>query len=218
MDADFWHSRWQDNRIAFHQGHVNHYLVKYFHTLNAPAGGRVFVPLCGKSVDMRWLAEQGCTVTGVELSDIAVRDFFSEQGIEATRREDGVFQVREGAGIRLLAGDFFQLSSEHMAAVSAVYDRAALVALPAEMRVRYVEHLLAILPPEAPMLLLTFEYAIHEMEGPPFSVDEAQVRALFAERRMVTRLESLDRLQHEPGLAERGLTGLREHAFLLSAL
>jgi thiopurine S-methyltransferase len=218
MEADFWHTRWQDNRIAFHQGRANHYLVKYFHALNVPPGGRVFVPLCGKSVDMRWLGEQGCTVTGVELSDIAVRDFFHEQGIEATHRHDGAFQIREGAGIRLLAGDFFQLNSEHLAAASAVYDRAALVALPDEMRSRYVDHLLAILPPTAPMLLLTFEYSSHEMEGPPFSVDEAQVRALFGERRRVTRLESLERLQEEQGLAERGLTHLEEHAFLLSVI
>lgn len=218
MDAHFWHSRWQDKLIAFHKARTNHYLEKYFHTLNVPDGGHVLVPLCGKSVDMRWLREQGRAVSGVELSDIAIRDFFSEQGIAASRREEGEFTIMEGGGIRLLGGDFFALDSRHAEGVSAVYDRAALVALPGDMRARYVDHLLSLLAPQVPILLLTFEYSAAEMEGPPFSVDEAQTRALFAGRRKLTRLETLDRLDEEPKLAERGLTQLLEHAFVLTAL
>jgi thiopurine S-methyltransferase len=217
VDPQFWHDRWQDNRIAFHKDRTNHYLEQYFHRLNLGAGDHVLVPLCGKSVDMIWLRDRGCTVSGVELSDIAVRDFFNEQGITAHRREDGAFQILEGGGIELLAGDFFALEARHVKKVSAVYDRAALVALPADMRRRYVDHLLSLLAPEIPILLLTFEYPPAQIDGPPFSVDEAQVRALFAGRREITRLESLDRLADEAALAERGLTELVEHAFVLSA-
>lgn len=217
MEAQFWHNRWRDNLIPFHKERINHYLQKYFHTLKIGDGDDVLVPLCGKSVDMRWLRERGCTVTGVELSDIAVRDFFNEQGIVASRREVGAFQILEGEGIKLLCGDFFVLDTTHTANISAVYDRAALIALPPEMRVRYVDYLESLLAPEIPMLLLTFEYPTHEIDGPPFSVDEAQVRALYAGRREVTRLESLDRLEDEPRLAERGMTQLVEHAFLLTA-
>ena len=216
MDAEFWHNRWQDNLIPFHKERTNHYLEKYFHRLGLADGDRVLVPLCGKSVDMRWLREQGCTVTGVELSDIAVRDFFSEQGITASQRQDGDFQVLEGEGISLLSGDFFALDSTHTANVSAVYDRAALIALPDAIRARYVDHLLSLLAPEVPMLLLTFEYPAHEIDGPPFSVDEAQVRDLYANRRKVTHLETLDRLKDEARLADRGATQLHEHAFLLT--
>ena len=217
MDAEFWHNRWRDNLVAFHKKRTNHYLEKYFDTLELGDGGHVLVPLCGKSVDMRWLRERGCTVTGVELSDIAVRDFFSEQGMAASRREDGAFQILEGDGIKLLSGDFFALDTTHTADISAVYDRAALIALPREMRIRYVDHLESLLAPGVPMLLLTFEYPAHEIDGPPFSVDEAEVRALYAGRREVTRLETLDRLEDESRLAERGLTKLEEHAFLLTA-
>ncbi len=217
MDSEFWHSRWRDNLIPFHKERANHFLQKYFDTLGLADGDEVLVPLCGKSVDMRWLRERGCTVTGVELSEIAVRDFFNEQGIAASRRQDGAFQILEGGGIKLLSGDFFALDSTRTGNISAVYDRAALIALPREMRVRYVDHLESLLAPEVPMLLLTFEYPAHEIDGPPFSVDEEEVRALYAGRREVTRLESLDRLADESRLAERGMTQLQEHAFLLTA-
>ena len=218
MEANFWHSRWQDNLIPFHKQRANHYLEKYFSRLALDDGARVLVPLCGKSVDMRWLSDRGCSVTGVELSDIAVRDFFKEQAIAAAEREDNAFQILEGDGIRLLCGDIFALQASHIDEVAAVYDRAALVALPDEMRRRYAEHLLRLLAPEVPILLLTFEYPADEIEGPPFSVDEAEVRALFSARRRVTRLESLARLDDEARLAERGLTQLQEHAFLLTGL
>ena len=216
MDAKFWHNRWQDDVIPFHKAQVNDYLERYFERLGLAHGDRVLVPLCGKSVDMAWLRDRGCAVTGVELSAIAVRDFFSEQGIAASESEDGDFLVLEGGGITLLSGDFFALGREHTANVSAVYDRAALIALPEEMRARYVDQLLSIVAPEVPMLLLTFEYPAHEIDGPPFSVNEKQVRALYEGRREVTRLESVDSLTAESRLAERGVTQLQEHAFLLT--
>jgi len=218
MESEFWHSRWRDDNIAFHKPRVNHYLAKYFERLALGDGERVLVPLCGKSVDMAWLADRGCRVTGVELSDIAVRGFFKEQGIESRERDEGAYHVLEGGGIALLCGDFFALGAAQVEGVAAVYDRAALVALPAEMRPRYAEHLLAQLAPGVPILLLTFEYPVDEMQGPPFSVDEAEVRRLYSKRRQVTHLESLDRLEDEAKLAERGLTRLTEHAFLLTAL
>jgi thiopurine S-methyltransferase len=216
LESDFWHKRWQDNLIPFHKEHVNHYLEQYFHRLGLAQDARVLVPLCGKSVDMRWLRDRGCAVTGVELSAIAIGDFFAEQKITASAREDGAFQIREGAGITVLGGDIFALDHAHTANIAAVYDRAALVALPQEMRARYVDHLLSLLAPQVPVLLLTFEYPAGEIDGPPFSVDEAEVQALYAGRRNVTRLETLDRLADESRLAERGLTQLKEHAFLLT--
>jgi thiopurine S-methyltransferase len=218
VDETFWQNRWKDNVIPFHRADINHYLEKYFDRLALDDGDDVLVPLCGKSVDMRWLARRGCRVTGVELSDIAVRDFFQAQGITAVEGKDGAFQVLEGEGIRLLCGDFFALETVHTADVAAVYDRAALIALPHEMRARYVDHLLSLLVPDIPILLLTFEYPSHEIDGPPFSVDESEVRALYSSRRRVTRLESIDRLADEARLAERGLTRLEEHAFLLTGL
>jgi len=216
MDPDFWHARWRDDAIAFHKPHVNQYLEKYVDRLALAEGGEVLVPLCGKSVDMRWLAQRGYRVTGVELSEIAVCDFFAEQAMAATSHREGAFEVTQGAGIRLLCGDFFDLETTHTAGVAAVYDRAALIALPAETRALYADRLLDRVAATAPILLLTLEYPAGEIEGPPFSVDETEVRALFAGRRRIERLESLDRLAEERALAERGLTRLEEHAFLIS--
>jgi len=218
VDETFWQDRWRDNAIPFHKGDINHFLKKYFERLALGDGDEVLVPLCGKSVDMRWLARRGCRVTGVELSDIAVRGFFEEQGTTAVEREDGAFLVLEGGDIRLLCGDYFALETGHAEHVAAVYDRAALIALPHEMRTRYVDHLLSLVAPDVPILLLTFEYPCREIDGPPFSVDEAEVRTLYAGRRQVTRLESVDRLADEARLAQRGLTRLEEHAFLLTGL
>lgn len=218
MDKQFWHDRWRDDAIAFHRSDVNPSLLKHFERLAVSDGDELLVPLCGKSVDMRWLADRGCRVTGIELSDIAVRSFFEEQSIPPAEREEGEFTILEGGDIRLLCGDFFALERAHLGEVAAVYDRAALIALPGDLRSRYVDHLLSLLAPSVPILLLTFEYPSHEIEGPPFSVDEAEVRGLFSGRRRVTRLESVDRLAEEGRLAQRGLSKLEEHAFLLTGL
>jgi thiopurine S-methyltransferase len=218
VEEKFWLTRWRDNAIPFHREETNHYLQKYVDRLALSDADEVLVPLCGKSVDMRWLARRGCRVIGVELSEIAVRDFFREQGITAAEWRDDAFLVIEGEGITLLCGDFFALERSRTERVAAVYDRAALIALPAEMRSRYAQHLLSLLAPDVPVLLLTFEYPEHEITGPPFSVGEAEVHRLFSAKRRVVRLESIDRLAEETRLAVRGLTRLEEHAFLLTGL
>ena len=216
MDEQFWHNRWEEDLIAFHKAWVNSFLERYFQRLGLEKATQVFVPLCGKSVDMRWLREQGHDVLGVELSPIAVADFFTEQNISSSESVEGAFTVREGEGVRLLCGDFFELEAAHVQGVAAVYDRAALIALPSEMRGRYARHILSLLPARIPILLLTLEYSIDEMDGPPFSVDETEVREHFEAWREVERLESREIFDQEPHLAERGLTQLTEHAFLLT--
>jgi thiopurine S-methyltransferase len=215
MEADFWNQRWESGRIAFHQGRVNPMLDTHVGELALSAGDRIFVPLCGKAVDMRWLADRSYRVIGVELSPVAVRDFFEEQAMPSCKREAHGFSVREGESVALWCGDFFALSRETLGEVAAVYDRAALVALPDAMRARYVDHLLQVVGPRTPILLLTYEYPEAEMEGPPFSVGVEEVYRRFEDHRPVAVLESRDVLEQEPGLRRRGLTQLTEHAFLL---
>lgn len=216
MEHDFWHDRWHRGLTPFHEGRVNPMLERHFERLQIEEDALVFVPLCGKAVDMRWIRERGRGVLGVELSSVAVRDFFREQGWESEEYQEPPFRRHEGAGVRLLCGDYFELRAEHLAGVTAAYDRAALIALPPEMRERYARRLLELLGPAVPVLLVTFEYPRGEIEGPPFSVDEAEVRAHFEPARRVHRLETREALDDAPGLAERGLTRLREHAFLLT--
>lgn len=215
MEPQFWHERWRQNQIGFHQPTVNDHLVRFYPELQLAPGAGVFVPLAGKSVDMVWLRRQGHPVIGVELSPIAVQAFFAENGLFPQSTREGAFEVCEAEGVRLLCGDFFDLAPAQLADISAVYDRAALIALPADMRARYVEHLARVLPPDASMLLVTLEYPSGDMQGPPFSVTEAEARALFAPRFEVRLLAAVDRLASEPRFREKGVRRLEEKAYLL---
>lgn len=218
MEPQFWHERWKRNEIGFHQFQVNPILSEYW-KLVCPfqSGGQVFVPLCGKSLDMVWLRRQGHYILGVELSPLAIKDFFTEQGIPVNSRQFEGFQSHEGDGIRLLCGDFFDLQPEHLENIQAVYDRAALIALPQEMQSRYAEQLLHLLPQRPPILLITFEYDQAEMEGPPFSTSEEKVRSLFGQSYQIETLCANEILEDNPGLKNRGLTRLTEKAYYLHA-
>ena len=178
MEHGFWHRRWENSEIGFHQKETNTWLQQYWVQLGAEAGSQVLVPLCGKSKDMLWLREQGYEVLGIELSDIACRDFFNEMGAEVSAIAGPKFHTRELDGITLHCGDFFKLDAEDIAKVGAVYDRAALIALPSELREQYADHLKATLPADMRMLLVALEYD-EPRESPPFSVAEAEVRELY---------------------------------------
>lgn len=215
MDQEFWLQRWREGRIGFHQTRVLPLLQKHWPALGLPSGSRIFVPLAGKSLDMAWLAAQGHEVLGVELSPLAVQQFFEEQGL-TPRTWTSRHGTHYAAGrIELICGDAFALDAEVLAACAAVYDRAALIALPPSLRADYVAALMARLSKGCRGLLVTLEYPQHEMEGPPFSVDEAEVRARYAADWDVALLERRDLLASEPGFAARGLTALTTAVYRL---
>ncbi len=216
MQADFWLERWEYNQIGFHQTGINSHLQAFWGNLAVPAGSTIFVPLCGKSRDMLWLRAQGFRVLGVEISPIAVHDFFKESGLEPIITQQGPFGRWECDGLVILQGDFFHLTAADIAECAGVFDRASLIALPPEMRVSYAQHLLSILPPSVPALLITLEYDQHEMKGPPFSVQEAEVHAFYAHHYHLERLLVLDALADEPGFRQRGLTWLDEKVYVLT--
>jgi thiopurine S-methyltransferase len=217
MDAEFWHDRWERNQIAFHQHHINVHLERYWPRLGLGGQGKVFVPLCGKSLDMLWLAGEGHQVLGVEISPLAVQSFFRENGLEPQVRQGLPFDEWSQGPLHILCGDFFHLRPEHLRGVGAVYDRASLIALPPEMRPDYAEHLVQILPREVRVLLVTMEYPEHEMAGPPFSVREEETRTLFSEWFSVERVAEADILPDSPGFRAKGLTSLYEKIWILSA-
>jgi thiopurine S-methyltransferase len=178
MEHDFWESRWAEGRIGFHQGEPNPLLVRHASVLEGRR--RVLVPLSGKSVDMRFLAERGHDVVGIELVRAAIEAFFEEQELDASEVEIGPYRGLAGGGVTLLAGDFFRSTGAALGHFDAIYDRAALVALPAEMRAEYVAHCQRLLGPGGRVALISFAYDESKMEGPPFSVDDEAVRLLYA--------------------------------------
>lgn len=215
MDPEFWHDRWQRGAIGWHKDTVNTHLPDCWPRLGVQPGARVLVPLCGKSRDMLWLAGEGYRVLGVELSPLAVEAFFQESGLEARVSEEGPFRRYCADEIEILCGDFFDLDARRVADVPAVYDRAALIALPREMRPDYVRHLTAILPSPFRILLVTLDYPQEQMHGPPFAVAEREVGSLFGHCCTIDCLSSRNVLGENSRFRERGLTVLTESVFQL---
>ena len=213
MDPHFWHERWETGQIGFHQDDINPYLVRYWPSLGRSRGERVFVPLCGKSRDMFWLLEQGFEVVGVEISPIAVESFFAEHRLSPLVSREASHLRWKIDTLEILCGDFFELQRSDIGNCRGLYDRAALIALPYEMRPRYVDHLSSLLNPHAGGLLISLEYDQARMSGPPFSVSDAEVLRLFGETYTVQQLSRTDILHSQPKFMERGLTRLSEQAW-----
>jgi thiopurine S-methyltransferase len=216
MDSQFWHDRWTLNEIGFHQADVHPLLVQYWPQF-VKTSEQVFVPLCGKSLDMLWLRQQGHSILGIELSPIAVSSFFAENGLVPTIHQRDTVEFYSHNGIEIACGDFFNLQKSHMEQVSVVYDRAALIALPEALQTRYANHLLAILPHRPPIFLITLEYNPSEMAGPPFSTTSQTVEKLFGQTYQITLLSENDVLDDNIGLKNRGLSRLIEKVYWLSS-
>ena len=199
MDSEFWQQRWQEGRIGFHKSDVNPELIKYFSNLALPIGSRVLVPLCGKSIDMVWLACAGYDVVGIELVESAVQAFFAEQNItptitEFTSAADKSTLKRyqgqlAGRTIILWAADIFALSATAIGDIDAVYDRASLIALPANMRADYSRHIVK-LSNNAPQLLITLNYDQSKKDGPPFSITQQQLHQYYSADYKIVELAS----------------------------
>ena len=199
MNPEFWQDRWQEGRIGFNQPKVNPLLIKYFSNLHLPKGSGIFVPLCGKSIDMIWLAEQGYDVVGVELVESAVQEFFSEQNINPTIHEHAdkpaiecytgqLPNQKSNQTIALWVGDIFALTATDIGPIDAVYDRAALIAMPPDMRPKYSEQIIK-LSNNAPQLLLTLNYNQDEWAGPPFSISSEQIQEYYSDNYQINELE-----------------------------
>jgi len=177
MEADFWLARWKNNELGF-QLECAHPLLMQCLPSMLSGSNKVFVPLCGKSPDINHLASF-LPVIGAELSAIACHDFFFEHKLAFNSWLAEPFRCYQSDNIILWQGDFFELSQEHLADCNLVYDRAALIALPAPMRQLYANKLQQLLQPGTKILLISLEYPQHEKAGPPFSVTTAEIKTLF---------------------------------------
>lgn len=216
VKAEFWHQRWEDNEIGFHQDEINVHLQSYWKELAIPAGSTVFVPLCGKSRDLLWLMGEGYRVIGVELSPIAAQAFFTENHLQPHVSDDEHFTHYELDELLLLCGDFFDIGAEELSSVKGVYDRASLVALPTNMREDYVAHMGKVLPAHTETLLVGMDYPQQEMGGPPFAVNSAEIERLYADDYQITVLGQLDILAENPRFRERGISRMEETIYRLT--
>lgn len=198
MQPDFWKSRWSEGKIGFHEGAPNTLLTR--HAGRIADRRRVLVPLCGKAEDLAFLAARDHEVIGIELVENAVSAFFTEHGTTPTIVRRGPIAIYTAGAITLIAGDLFTVTEADVGAIDAIYDRAALIALPPDLRRRYVDHLHTLVPSRTRSLLITLEYPQDKHEGPPFSVPEAEVRALF------TSADLIDERPATGPLANAGLS------------
>ena len=215
MDPEFWHERWLRGEIGFHQHDFNAYMQAFTERLGLQSGAHIFVPLCGKSLDLLWLRQQGYHVSGVEISPRAVEDFFMENRLVARTIAIPGGQLYRAENLDLYCVDFFASEFPGMPTIDAVYDRAALVALPPGMRAAYAPRLVGMLRPGVRILLVTLDYPQAEMHGPPFAVTLEEVEERFEATCLIERLHSEDCLAREPRFREKGLTRLTEHVLLL---
>jgi thiopurine S-methyltransferase len=213
MQLEFWEQRWEQNQLAFHSPDVNSYLIKYLAEFNLPVNAQVFVPLCGKSLDLAWLALQNYSVLGIECSEKAVSDFFAERKLNVNISQNELFKAYQYEKITLLQGDFFKLNKTDLADVRLVYDRASLIALPEAMREDYISLLKNILPEQAEILLITLEYNQSIMSGPPFSVSHNELVKLYQAEFSVQLLFEADVLDQHERFRQRGLNYLTERVY-----
>jgi thiopurine S-methyltransferase len=190
MDPNFWHKRWENNEIGFHQGEANVLMVDNFHALSLAKNSRVFVPLCGKTRDIAWLLSKGYRVVGVELSELAVKQLFKDLGVEPDVTIAGELKHFNAVNIDIFVGDIFNLSTEIVGIVDAIYDRAALMALPADLRTRYAVHVNEITH-TAPQLLICLDYDQTLMQGPPFSIDKDELIRVYGDHYTLTNRTSV---------------------------
>lgn len=218
MKQKYWHEKWQTNDIGFHESTVSPDLVTYLPKLNLSAGNCIFVPLCGKSKDLLWLSAQGFRVIGVELSPIACDEFFTELNVipRITRRASFIHYAHDN--IELFCGDIFDLTAADFPPIHAMYDCKALIALSADTRRKYVNHLIQCLGTQIKILLLTRTTNCN-VTPPPYSVDEAEINSLYRHSfKNIQHLKCAAAQDIPERLIKKGYTEMAESVYVISSV
>jgi thiopurine S-methyltransferase len=228
MDSKFWHECWKNKNLGFNQKSFNIFLKNFFQELSLDSNASILVPLCGKSIDLLWLLKQGYQVTGVELSPLAIKEFFEEHKIPFTKGSIGPYISWQAVdkNLLLLEGNFFDLFSlskkefkeSHLQTLSAIYDRASLVALPKPMRIDYYHTLKKLLNPSTSLFLITVEYDQSKVDGPPFSVPEQEIREFLGENFAIKIRHTETQKSLSPRFLGQGVTSLKSKIYQLKKL
>jgi thiopurine S-methyltransferase len=211
MDVEFWKTAWDEGRIGFHRGEFHPELLKYFPLLEIQGEQSILVPLCGKTLDITWLSHQNLYVTGVELCQKAVLEYFQDHSIENYEVQNNSYTHQN---ITLEVGDFFHHQKE--GGYDYIYDRAAIVALPPQMRIEYAKKCLELLKPKGRSLLIAFEYDQTKVQGPPFSVEEAEIYQLFGNEAQIDLLDTQSSQPKNQKFVEAGLNKFTQKTYLIS--
>lgn len=212
--TDNWVARWEDNNIPFHLENVNPLLEKYWPKLCITPPANVLVPLCGKTRDLIWLAEQGLQITGVELSDIACKAFFTENNLKYDTQLMAGFTRYFADKIEIYCGDLFALPVNKLSKITAVYDRAALIALPKQLRSQYALHITRLMAPASRMLLIVLETR-DEVQGPPYPVDTQEIQQLFGKSFQIMEIERVRKANLSQHLKDQGYKEVDEVVYIL---
>jgi thiopurine S-methyltransferase len=217
MSNQQWKSKWKRDDIAFHQSEFNPLLSLFWPTLGLVRGDTVLVPLCGKSLDMNWLLEKGYKVIGIELSNIAIQAFFAGRGVTPSRKRHGRFIRWSQGDVEIWCGDLFDLSLDDLKEINALYDCAALTALPAEVRAQYVRHLGGLLPDSTPILLMTTESAeeTEDIKILPYEID-GEVASLYQSQYRVELLHGQQCLKIDPEYPYEPASMLEEKVYRMT--
>jgi len=215
MQPSFWHEKWNTQQIGFHLSAVNPLLIQFWPQLALDTGAQVFVPLCGKSLDMCFLAEQGHEVVGCELNALAVKQFFQEQNLPVSITAQDQHTQFSAEQVTIYQGDFFTLDAAKLTGTCAFYDRAALIAWPEDLRLAYAKQLAKLIPAGSVGLLITLDYPQAELNGPPFSVPKAWVNTHLAADFDIECLASADVLNDNPRFVKKQVTSLTESVYKL---
>lgn len=210
-----WLEFWENNEINWHSDVVTQELEEYLGLLKLEPGDKVFFPLCGKSLDMTYILNQGFSVIGVELSEIGIKQFFNENSLDFTISQVGEFDLYSAKNIEIYCGDFFSLTSKYLYDVKAVFDRKSLIALDRNSRQKYVKHLNDIISLGVRMLLITLHYPQHQMSGPPFSVNKSEVVSLFSMTFKYQELKSFEDIENGSKLERAGINYIENAAYCL---
>ena len=212
-DREAWLARWREGHTHFHLGQVHPTLMRYVDQV--PLGGRILVPLCGKSLDLGWLKDQGYDVVGVELAEQAVSELFQQLEVEPTRTLDGPFEILESPGLSVYVGDIFELNANIAGTFDTIWDRAALIALNPTDRARYAPHVSSFRKKVGSVLLSVLVYDQQKMSGPPFSVTDDEIYRLYTAYKSVEKLQSKNVTSRNPMFIEAGLDTVTENLWLI---
>ena len=215
MEPNFWTKRWQEGEIGFHREDAHNYLIQYWQTLKLEPETEVLVPLCGKSTDMVWLAGRATTSLGSSCHRSPWMPSSPSRNLQPTTRVSGPFMIKEAGPYTIWCGDIFTLPPDVTKDISAVYDRAALVAFPPAMQASYAAKLATLTPAGVPTMLVGLAYRQGEISGPPFSTPLPQVAMLFGPTHSLAIVESRDGLEQSQNLKERGVSWLEELLYIL---